>query len=261
MGYLDRPLRKQDLLFNEFNITLRDIDKKELNTYIEKLTLFKDFYFLNFYDDQRFPINLSFSINNFIFKLKKIKETIIDEIYKIIYYKDFSKINNIYNFIKEFKKDVKNIFKIKFLEDKENLKKIKLSKDEILFSFDFNIFLSLFVFLLFNNQDLKIYVSNKNLMIMFDIDQKNHKNIKEIVNLFINKNNEINNSYNNRDLFVKISDIKFEVLKDELSKSNRYKIVLSFKLPTGGYATTFIKHITPINPISSTKTKFIQFFD
>ncbi len=139
MGYLDRPLRKQDLLFNEFNITLRDIDKKELNTYIEKLTLFKDFYFLNFYDDQRFPINLSFSINNFIFKLKKIKETIIDEIYKIIYYKDFSKINNIYNFIKEFKKDVKNIFKIKFLEDKENLKKIKLSKDEILFSFNFNI--------------------------------------------------------------------------------------------------------------------------
>ncbi|MGB9639036.1 MAG: tRNA pseudouridine(13) synthase TruD, partial [bacterium] len=54
--YLNRPLRKQDLIYNEFNITLRDIDKKELKNYIQKLELFKNFYFLNFYDDQRFPI-------------------------------------------------------------------------------------------------------------------------------------------------------------------------------------------------------------
>ncbi len=95
---------------------------------------------------------------------------------------------------------------------------------------------------------------------MFDINKTNEKNIREIVNFFVNENNEINNFYSNRSFFIRITDLKFEVLKDELSKSNRYKIILFFKLPAGSYATTFIKHIIPVNPVSSTKTKFIKVF-
>ncbi|MGC8733652.1 MAG: hypothetical protein ACP5RD_01180 [bacterium] len=95
-------------------------------------------------------------------------------------------------------------------------------------------------------------------MILFDINNQNKRIIKEKINLIINENNIENNFYQNREIFIKIDDLELEILKDELSKSNRYKINLSFKLRSGGYATTFIKHIIPINPVSSTKTKFIK---
>lgn len=251
IGYIDRPLKKQDLIYNEFNIILRDIDSRELEDYIEKLNLFKDFYFLNFYDDQRFPINLNFFSDNFISILDKIKQNLF---FKNIYFKyDFFKYH-LQNVIIDYLKDVKSVFKIDFLKDKENLNKIKLDKKEILFSFEFNVFLNILVFLVFDKRDLKIYVSKNNLMILFDLNKENKQTIKEVVELIYK---EIN-LYRNRKLFIRINDLAFDYSKDELSRSNRYKIVLNFNLESGGYATTFIKHLIPINPVSSTKTKFIR---
>lgn len=251
IGYIDRPLKKQDLIYNEFNIILRDIDSRELEDYIEKLNLFKDFYFLNFYDDQRFPINLNFFSDNFISILDKIKQNLF---FKNIYFKyDFFKYH-LQNVIIDYLKDVKSVFKIDFLKDKENLNKIKLDKKEILFSFEFNVFLNILVFLVFDKRDLKIYASKNNLMILFDLNKENKQTIKEVVELIYK---EIN-LYRNRKLFIRINDLAFDYSKDELSRSNRYKIVLNFNLESGGYATTFIKHLIPINPVSSTKTKFIR---
>jgi hypothetical protein len=144
IGYIDKPLRKQDLIYNEFNIILRDIDSKELENYVEKLNLFKDFYFLNFYDDQRFPIYLDFSINNFISILNKIKNDLFSE---NSYFKNEFLRDNLSNVLSDYLKEIKSVFKIDFLKDKENLTKIKLDKKEILFSFEFNIFLNVLVFL------------------------------------------------------------------------------------------------------------------
>jgi len=252
IGYIDKPLRKQDLIYNEFKIILRDIDSKELENYVEKLNLFKDFYFLNFYDDQRFPIYLDFSIDNFISILNKIKNDLFSE--NPHFKKEFSN-DNLSNVISNYLKEIKSIFKIDFLKDKENLTKIKLDKKEILFSFEFNIFLNVLVFLAFDKKDLKIYVSKNNLMVLFDLTKENKQTIQKIIELIYKKNF---NSYKNRKLFIKVNNLDFNYSKDELSRSDRYKVVLNFNLESGGYATTFIKHLIPINPVSSTKTKFIK---
>gem|GEM_PF-2011437 len=207
---------------------------------------------MNFYDDQRFPIYLNFSIDNFIFILNKIKNDLFSE--NPHFKKEFSN-DNLSNVISDYLKEIKSIFKIDFLKDKENLIKIKLDKKEILFSFEFNIFLNVLVFLVFDKKDLKIYVSKNNLMILFDLAKENKQTIQKIIELIYKKNF---NSYKNRKLFIKVNNLDFNYSKDELSRSDRYKVVLNFNLESGGYATTFIKHLIPINPVSSTKTKFIK---
>jgi hypothetical protein len=206
---------------------------------------------LNFYDDQRFPIYLDFSIDNFISTLNKIKNDLFSE---NPYFKNDFLRDNLSNVISNYLREIKSIFKIDFLKDKENLTKIKLDKKEILFSFEFNIFFNVLVFLAFDKKDLKIYVSKNNLMVLFDLTNENKQTIQEIIEL-IYKNF---NSYKNRKLFIKVNNLDFNYSKDELSRSDRYKIVLNFNLESGGYATTFIKHLIPINPVSSTKTKFIK---
>ncbi len=206
---------------------------------------------MNFYDDQRFPIYLDFSIDNFISTLNKIKNDLFSE---NPYFKNDFLRDNLSNVISNYLREIKSIFKIDFLKDKENLTKIKLDKKEILFSFEFNIFFNVLVFLAFDKKDLKIYVSKNNLMVLFDLTNENKQTIQEIIEL-IYKNF---NSYKNRKLFIKVNNLDFNYSKDELSRSDRYKIVLNFNLESGGYATTFIKHLIPINPVSSTKTKFIK---
>jgi hypothetical protein len=206
---------------------------------------------LNFYDDQRFPIYLNFSIDSFISILNKIKNDLFSE---NPYFKNEFLRDNLSNVLSDYLKEIKSIFKIDFLKDRENLTKVKLDKKEILFSFEFNIFLNVLVFLAFDKKDLKIYVSKNNLMILFDLTKENKQTIQKIIELIYNNFN----SYKNRKLFIKVNNLDFNYSKDELSRSNRYKIVLNFNLESGGYATTFIKHLIPINPVSSTKTKFIK---
>ncbi len=53
LGFIDERLKSQDLLGNEFKITLRDLKREEGERILAGLALVKEYGFPNFYDEQR----------------------------------------------------------------------------------------------------------------------------------------------------------------------------------------------------------------
>jgi len=54
VGETDRPMGPDLILSNEFKITIRDLEKKEIENSLERLEFVKNYGFPNYFDDQRF---------------------------------------------------------------------------------------------------------------------------------------------------------------------------------------------------------------
>jgi len=53
IGSFDEPLRISDIIFNEFEVTIRDVNDEERKRFEENVTIFDEGFF-NYFDDQRF---------------------------------------------------------------------------------------------------------------------------------------------------------------------------------------------------------------
>ena len=225
IGFIEKPLKLENLKGNKFLITIRDIHKKEINCYIDNISNLNEIgYFLNYFDYQRVKIKIPKpkSMNN-LDDLKDFLQEIIQNM----------KILEIYP------NREKNIRKFNF---------IKYRDSQIINSLKFNLILSL---ILLNKVDsnfkVKAYLKD-NIIVIPSLEFNDISILKDLLKQI--KNEKINN----RELIAEIMDLKFSFQEDEFH-SGRYKIKLEFTLGPGSYATCLIKHIIPYVHFSRLKYK------
>lgn len=233
LGNSNEPVSLGDLEGNEFIITVRNLNKNEIEKAKKKM---KDKMLIpNYFGEQRF------SKNNYLIGKEIIKRNFKKALELILSHEwDIEKP------VKEYIKKNKNDY-IGALR-KINKKLLKL----YIHSYQSRLW----------NQAVKEYLNStkskdniKVPIIGFSLEEIENNKLKTIIDKIIEKEDisprdfiisqmpELSSEGGNRDLFLRINNLKIVgIYKDELNK-NKQKIIISFDLQKGGYATEAIKYL------------------
>lgn len=238
IGFAKENLKSVHLIANKFNITLRDIDEKEIELYIkniQKLSTISCFF--NYYDTQRIRLK------KHIFPVALTKEEIKKNIEKFL----FSEKTKIKDYITDNKEEYSTNFRF-----------IKKREEEIAKSLIFNLNLSRVVLEKTNNIPVKVY-QKENFLVIPSLEALSLDDLKKIFLDFSTP--EDNKRDFSKSLFTQkrnpiafFNNMSFQFSEDEHHKG-RLKIELNFTLPKGSFATILIKHIIPYPHYSKLKYK------
>ncbi len=213
LGYSDKPISIGSLDYNEFEITVRNLDSKNYNEFD---------YLENYFDEQRFGFNKN---NQLIGKAIIKKE--FEKACKLLnlYVKNNDYINVLKSigikklrfYIHAFQSDLFNKVLQEYLKQNKVSKNFKIP----LINFDTR----------FKDRVLEwIY---KKILQQEDV---------KLEDFLIRQLPELISDTVERNAFVKIKNFKIDFYKDELNKG-RLKAVLKFRLPKGAYATLVVKKL------------------
>lgn len=231
-GYGNQSLLPRLLHGNSFEITIRDLDKKTAEKFQKYCLNNRHMSFVNYYDNQRF------GIVGGVYNTHLIGKAIIENNW-VGAFNEFKKSKN------EELKIVKNFPKLNQNDCRDLFKKINPSK--IAF------FISSYESYIWNKKASEYLGKIKNVReFIFPKIGKlaiPDKNIIRVINIFscmgysFDKNTfTAIKKEKQRNLIVNTTVFPLHIDKDELNKS-KYKIMISFFLPTGCYATMIIKQI------------------
>lgn len=239
INYSKSKLTLSSIKQNKFTITLRDIDKKEKNYYIENVEkLNKIKLFLNYYDYQRINAKIETIKNKNKLSMKElkliIKEIMEKKLFQILPNKEKLIISN----------------QTRFFKERENI----IEKSLL---FNLGLCLELINQLELTNQAESIKQLKgilKNNLLLFPILEE-VEDIKVIKNLFEGISTKKSDILENRSYISSISKIEYQEDMDEFHR-DRFKITLKFCLNTGSFATIVLKHIIPMKHYSHLSQKF-----
>lgn len=241
IGFAKENLKSFHLLANKFNITLRDIDEKEIELYIkniQKLSTISCFF--NYYDTQRIRLK------KHLFSVTLTKEELKKNIEKFLFSEKIK--------IKDYITDNKEEYSI-------NFRFIEKREEEIANSLIFNLNLSRVVLekMITNNIPVKVY-QKENFFVIPSLEVLSLDDLKRIFLDFSSKKDDKQDfseslfKQKKRNPIAVFNNISFQFSGDEHHKG-RLKIELNFTLPKGSFATILIKHIIPYPHYSKLKYK------
>jgi len=235
LGYNDQPVCLGDLTGNQFEITIRNLDKVK----IKKITFVE-----NYFDEQRFSKN-NVEIGRYLVK-KKFKEAVklIDnqKVQQQLQKNPTDSIGALKQlplrllkmYVNAYQSYLWNETLAEYLKDKKNTHKTKYSQGHFIFTQnkkDFNIPLIGFDELK-TNPEIKIIITN--------IMQKESLTHHDFI---IKQIPELSLEGEERKAFVEIADLEINPIEpDELNK-NKHKILVKFTLPKSSYATMVIRKL------------------
>jgi len=233
LGNSNEPVSLGDLEGNEFVITVRNLDKNKIN-YVKKIINNK-MLVPNYFGEQRF------SKNNYLIGKEIIKRNFKKALWLILSHEwDIEK--PVKDYIKKNKNDYIGALR------KINKKLLKL----YVHSYQSRLW----------NKAAEEYIISAGIkentaipIIGFGLEEIKDKKLKKIIDKIMEKENifprdfiisqlpELSSEGNDRDLFIRINNLRIiKTDKDELNK-NKQKMIVSFSLRKGSYATEVIKYL------------------
>jgi tRNA pseudouridine13 synthase len=239
-GYSEEPIALGNLKGNKFTIVVRDVTEEEESRFKKNSTcITKNKYIPNYFDEQRFSINNA-------------------EIGKRLIKKEFAKAVELILSHEAFEKSYEHDVKITWEQNKKNpIQALRNIPKKIL-----SLYVNAYQSKLFN-EALEIYVKTESKKIklpmlgfgtVFKEKTQQQKLIKKCYEQIMDNEEitlrdfvvhsfpELSAFGDERDAFCKIDKLTFKELDDELHPAKK-KILLTFALPKGSYATRVVKEL------------------
>lgn len=230
MGYGEKPIKERALHGNAFKIIVRNLNSKLADSLLDYIHNHKQLYFINYYDNQRF------GMPGGPYNTHLIGKSIVKNNWKQAY--EQLKITN--NITEKIGSKIKNISDFKKVFESMNPKKVSF-------------FVSAYNSFLWNAQAslvIKKHTKSRNCLFknvgrlylptdyLFQCPHICEAGGYEL----IAENFSVQPKPNKRNLLVATNMYAHDLESDELHK-NKKKIILSFFLPTGSYATMIVKQL------------------
>lgn len=275
IGEFKARLNLGDNLGNQFIITVRDLEKSQIEYAKNKIEILQKEGVLNYFDEQRF----GYAGNTHIvgkFVLQNEIEKAYFEILTSMPSEPKENLINFINFIKENWQEIKSqnveiidkaieLIPIYLRDEKRGLEHLKKHKNDFPGAFKKihkkirTLYINAYQSYLFNEtiKELKQknLIDKYNELELINKDTPLDSNIKDLIKNLLEKDNlsqenftlksmpELNIRPAKRETKIKVNNLKIiEENIDELNE-NKFKIIVSFSLQSGAYATNVVKQL------------------